>query len=171
MDRLARDLMASLWLEKELLRAGVEVVSVAEPFRGQDAANVLFRQIIGAFAQFEKARITERMTGGRKLKAKAGGYAGGGAPMGYRARRGTKAIDIDADKANTVRRVFELREQNPGASLRALADMLNTEGHTTAQGARFSAVQVMRTLRRRDFYQGGYTYAGVTAQGQHEALI
>jgi len=49
MDRLARDLMAQLWIEKEfqlwiekeLMKAGVEIVSVAEPFRGQDPANVL----------------------------------------------------------------------------------------------------------------------------------
>ncbi|GAJ14878.1 unnamed protein product, partial [marine sediment metagenome] len=62
MDRIARDLMAQLWLEKECLRCGHELVSAGEPFRGQDPASVLFRQIIGAFAQFEKARISERMS-------------------------------------------------------------------------------------------------------------
>ena len=72
MDRIARDLMAQLWIEKELLRGDVELISVAEPFRGQDPANVLFRQIIGAFAQFERARIAERMAGGRKQKARGG---------------------------------------------------------------------------------------------------
>jgi len=64
MDRIARDLMAQLYIGKELLNLDAELISVAEPFRGQDAANVLFRQIIGAFAQFEKARIAERLGGG-----------------------------------------------------------------------------------------------------------
>lgn len=171
MDRVARDLMAGLWIEKELLRCGVELVSVAEPFRGQDPANVLFRQIIGAFAQFERARIAERMAGGRKQKAHAGGYAGGGAPIGYTAERGSKILHLDGEKADTVRRVFDLVDENPGASLQALADMLNAEGHTTAQGATFKKMTVKRILGRRDFYAGAYTYAGIEAEGKHEAII
>ena len=171
MDRLARDLMAQLWIEKELLRGNVELISVAEPFRGQDPANVLFRQVIGAFAQFERARIAERMAGGRKQKARGGGYAGGGAPIGYTAEKGAKVLSLDAEKAETVRRVFELADANPGASLEALAGMLNAEGHTTAQGAIWRKAQVKRVLDRRDFYAGTYTYAGIKAEGQHEAII
>ena len=171
MDRLARDLMAQLWIEKELLRGNVELISVAEPFRGQDPANVLFRQVIGAFAQFERARIAERMAGGRKQKARGGGYAGGGAPIGYTAEKGAKVLALDAEKAETVRRVFELADANPGASLEALARMLNAEGHTTAQGAIWRKVQVKRVLDRRDFYAGTYTYAGIEAEGKHEAII
>jgi len=171
MDRLARDLMAQLWIEKELLRGNVELISVAEPFRGQDPANVLFRQVIGAFAQFERARIAERMAGGRKQKARGGGYAGGGAPIGYTAEKGAKVLALDAEKAETVRRVFELADANPGASLEALAGMLNAEGHTTAQGAIWRKMQVKRVLDRREFYAGTYTYAGIEAEGKHEAII
>ena len=171
MDRIARDLMAQLWIEKELLRGDVELISVAEPFRGQDPANVLFRQVIGAFAQFERARIAERMAGGRKQKARAGGYAGGGAPIGYTAEKGAKVLALDAEKAETVRRVFELADANPRASLEAVAGMLNTEGHTTAQGAIWRKVQVKRVLDRRDFYAGAYSYAGIQAEGKHEAII
>jgi len=171
MDRVARDLMAQLWIEKELLRGGVELISAAEPFRGQDPANVLFRQVIGAFAQFERARIAERMAGGRKQKAKAGGYAGGGAPIGYTSTNGAKVLALDAEKADTVRRLFELREEWPGASLEALAGMMNAEGLTTAQGAIWRKAQVKRVLDRREFYAGTYTYAGIEAEGKHEAII
>jgi len=144
---------------------------VAEPFRGQDPANVLFRQVIGAFAQFERARIAERMAGGRKQKAKAGGYAGGGAPIGYTSTNGAKVLALDAEKAETVRRLFELREECPGASLEALAGMMNAEGLTTAQGAIWRKAQVKRVLDRREFYAGTYTYAGIEAEGKHEAII
>ena len=171
MDRIARDLMAQLWIEKELLRGDVELISVAEPFRGQDPANVLFRQIIGAFAQFERARIAERMAGGRKQKARGGGYAGGGAPIGYTAEKGAKVLALDAEKAETVRRVFELADTNPGASLEALTRLLNAEGHTTAQGAQFKKMTVKRILDRREFYAGTYTYAGIEAEGRHDAII
>jgi site-specific DNA recombinase len=171
MDRIARDLMAQLWIEKELLRGNVELISVAEPFRGQDPANVLFRQVIGAFAQFERARIAERMAGGRKQKARGGGYAGGGAPIGYTAEKGAKVLSLDAEKAETVRRLFELREECPGASLEALAGMMNAEGLTTAQGAIWRKAQVKRVLDRREFYAGAYSYAGIQAEGKHEAII
>lgn len=171
MDRVARDLMAQLWIEKELLRGEVELVSVAEPFRGQDPANILFRQIIGAFAQFEKSRIAERMTDGRKQKARTGGYAGGRAAIGYRARKGAGILELDEEKAGTVLRVFELRDENPGWSLQHLAAELNAEGHCTAQGKPFRKVQVKRILDRRDFYAGHYRYAGITAEGKHRAIL
>ena len=171
MDRIARELAASLWIEKELLKAGVELVSVAEPFRGQDPANVLFRQMIGAFAQFEKSRIAERMVGGRTAKAKTGGYAGGGAPMGYQAQRGGKALTADPNKADTVQAIFTLRNQYPEWTLREIAQALNDAGHTTAQGKQFAAMQVKRVLDREDFYRGVYQYAGITAPGQQPAIL
>lgn len=171
MDRLARDLMAQLWIEKELLRHGVELVSVAEPFRGQDPANVLFRQIIGAFAQFEKARIADRLSAGKRLKASQGGFAGGPAPLGYRTDPLTKCLEVDEDKVPTVRRVFDLREEHPDWTLDRIASVLNQEGHTTAKGKPFGKVQVKRILDRRELYAGLYRYAGLQAPGKHQAII
>jgi DNA invertase Pin-like site-specific DNA recombinase len=170
-DRLSRDLMMTLWIEKELLKAGVEILSVSEPFRGQDPANVLFRQIIGAFAQFEKSRITERMSGGRKQKASRGGYAGGGSPLGYRVVRGSKVLHVDDEKAETVKRVFAIKAEWPGATLQRIADILNAEGHRTAQGRPFGPTQVMRVLDREDLYRGIYSYAGLSAAGQHDPIM
>lgn len=171
MDRIARDLMAQLWIEKELLTNNAELVSVAEPFRGNDPANVLFRQIIGAFAQFEKARITERMSGGRKQKAKTGGYSGGRAAIGYKASRGSKRLEIDEEKTKVVRRVFDLRQTNPVWTLREIAACLNNEGYLTAQNKPFHAMQVKRILDREELYRGIYQYSTVRAVGQHQAII
>ncbi len=171
MDRVARDLMAQLWIEKELLRHDIEIISTAEPFRGQNPANVLFRQIIGAFAQFEKARITERMSGGRKAKAKIGGYAGGGAAIGYQVQRGAKVVSLDPSKSETVRKVFEIRKRHPRWSLQDIAGRLNEEGYTTSEGKPFHRVQVKRVLERKDLYRGEYVYGGVRAKGQHEAIL
>ncbi len=171
MDRIARDLFAQLYIEKNLLIHGVELVSVAEQFRGNDPANVLFRQIIGAFAEFEKSRIAERMSGGRKQKAKTGGYSGGGAAIGYKAVRGGKKLEIDNEKIGVVRRVFEIRQAYPEWTLRQIAAQLNKEGYKTAQNKEFHAVQVMRILDREDFYRGTYKYLDIKAQGQHQAII
>ena len=161
LDRLSRDLGDQLWLEKELLKKGVRVVSATEPFNGQTPIDCMVRQILGAVAQQEKSRIKERLSDGRKAKARQGGYAGGAAPIGYKAIRGQKALTIDPQKVVVVQRVFALRREK--GSLQAIADRLNVEGYTTAQGAIWRKTQVARVLSREFVYRGGYQYSDVTA--------
>lgn len=172
MDRIARDVFVALFVEKKLLEHDVEIHSVSEPISGKDPMNTAFRQMMAVFAELEKSMITARMSGGRRQKARGGGYAGGGAAIGYTAARGQKVLELDTDKINTVKRVFQLREEYPGNSLQQIADQLNMEGHTTAQGAAFSKVQVKRILDRREFYSGTYVYSDITTEkGLHQAII
>ena len=171
MDRIARDLFVSLFVEKELLLSQVEIYSVSEPVSGQDPMNKAFRQMMGVFAQLEKDMITARMSGGRKQKARGGGYAGGGAAIGYQAERGKKVLELDQEKAATVKRAFELKHEQPEWSLQQLADQLNREGHSTAQGKSFKPMQVKRILDREEFYKGIYTYSDIKTEGQHAKII
>lgn len=170
-DRIARDLFIQLWIEKELTKRGVEIISVGEPFHGSDPMTVAFRQMAGVFAELEKHRIRERMSAGRKQKARTGAYAGGGIPLGYKQLPAKKGLTIDEAKAPTVRRVFELREAYPKWLLDLIAEALNDEGHTTATGKRFTRVQVWRVLRNEPFYRGTYRYSGVEAKGRHEPIL
>lgn len=170
MDRLSRDLMGSLWIRKELLRSDVQVLSVAEPFDAEDPAGRLFMQIVSAFAEFEKSRITDRLSGGRKAKAVKGGYAGGRAPLGYTAKKGRKVLTIDPAGALSVQRVFALRSK--GLSMGKIAATLNQEGITTAEGTRWYDMTVKRVLDRATLYRGHYEYAGVMAvQGQQQRIL
>jgi DNA invertase Pin-like site-specific DNA recombinase len=171
LDRLARDTMLSLWLMKEIKKLGAELVSIAEPGRWEDPTQKLLLTMVAAFAEFEKSLISSRLSGGRKTKARQGGYAGGKAPVGYKECRGSKALAVDEEKVATVRRVFELRKTVPGASLQKLADLLNAEGLTTKEGRQFHPMQVKRILDRRAVYEGRYRYSGVEAEGQHEAIL
>ena len=171
MDRVARDLYVSLFVEKELLLYGVEIISVTEPVAGRDPMQVAFRQMMACFAELEKSMITVRMSGGRRQKAQGGGYAGGGPALGYKAARGKKVLELDREKALTVKRVFELKEERPDYTLQGLADQLNKEGHSTAQGKKFKPMQVKRILDRKDFYSGVYSYTGVESEGLHQAII
>ena len=170
LDRVARDLMYQLWIEKELLKAGVEIISVAEPTNGSDPTSHLFRQIIGAFAEFEKARITSRMSGGRKQKAKEGGYAGGRAAFGYGSHRGSHVLTVEPEQAMVVQQVFTLRSS--GLSLRSVASELNARGLRTAENKNWHAVQVKRVLDRRPLYCGQYEYGGITTtEGKQERIL
>ena len=171
MDRVARDVYYSLFIEKELLINSIEIVSVSEPVSGSDPMNTAFRQLMAVFAQLEKDMITMRMSNGRRQKASQGGYSGGRAALGYCAKRGTKKLRVDSSKARAVKRTFELRAKHPGWSLRQLAECLNEEGHTTAQGKKFKPMQVKRILDREEFYNGRYSYGDIVAKGKHRAIL
>jgi site-specific DNA recombinase len=60
LDRLARDLYLTLWLEKEARKFGAEVVSVTEPYRWDDPTQKLLLNIIMSFAELERSLITSR---------------------------------------------------------------------------------------------------------------
>lgn len=171
LDRLARDTMLSLWLLKEIKKLGAELVSIAEPGRWEDPTQKLLLTMVAAFAEFEKSLIASRLSSGRKTKARQGGYAGGKAPIGYRAERGGKVLILDEEKARAVKRVFELRDAKPDASLKKIADILNSEGLTTKEGKQFHPMQVKRILDRKAFYEGIYRYSGVEAEGQHQTIL
>lgn len=171
LDRLARDTMLSLWLMKEIKKHDAELVSIAEPGRWDDPTQKLLLTMVAAFAEFEKSLISSRLSSGRKTKARNGGYAGGKAPIGYRSERGEKKLILDEEKAATVRRVFELRDAKPEASLQKIAEMLNAEGYTTKEGKRFYPMQVKRILDRRSFYEGCYRYSGIDADGKHRRIL
>jgi len=171
LDRLSRDTMLSLWLEKEIRKEGAELISISEPYRWDDPTQKLLLTMVAAFAEFERSLITSRLSSGRKTKARQGGYAGGKAAIGYKECRGSKALTVDEDKAATVRRVFELKEATPDATLQKIASILNAEGHTTKEGKLFRPMQVKRILDRKAFYEGIYRYSGVEAEGQHHTIL
>lgn len=74
-------------------------------------------------------------------------------------------------QAQTVRRVFELKEQHPIWTLTQIAVSLNEEGLKTQQDSMFTKVQVKRILDRRDFYSGIYRYGDISAEGLHQAIL
>ena len=171
MDRIARDLYIQLLIEKELLKSDIEIFSVSEPFFGNDPMMQAFKQMMGVFAQLEKSMISARMSGGRKQKAKTGGYSGGAAAIGYKAALGSKVLEIDEEKIATVRRCFEIRESYTNCTLQRIADQLNDEGHTTKRGSRFTPKQVSRIFEREAFYRGSYMYSGIQSTGQHVSIL
>lgn len=82
LDRLARDLYIQEHLIKKLEELKVKLISINEPdLDSKDPMRKAFRQIMGMFAELEKAYITIRLSGGRINKAKKGRYAGEAIPF------------------------------------------------------------------------------------------
>ena len=109
------------------------------------------------------------MSSGRKVKASRGGYAGGGVPLGYKSKRGSGRVELDPEKANVVRTVFDLNAS--GLNLQHVVDELNRRGMLTAQGCLFHRTQVRRILLHKDVYCGTYNYAGASVAGEHPKLL
>ncbi len=164
LDRLARDLFVELFIEKELLVSGVDVVSVSEAFNGTDPVMTAMRNVIGVFSQLERDRIRERMLAGRLKKLESGGYAGGRPPTGYVARGGK--LIVDEDGAKIVRRIRKLRMAR--LSFEEIASRLNADGVKTLTGAKWYASGVHRIIRN-PVYRGSIRY-GQTRPGAHLRL-
>lgn len=164
MDRLARDLFVQLWIEKELLIYDIELVSIAEPYKGDEPMNIAMRQIVGVFAQLERGRITERLLSGRMKKLDQGKYAGGGVPRGYRPKN--RELVLDKYESQVVEKIFRLRFGRK--SLNRIAKLLNEERIPNRNGIKWYASTIQYILRN-PFYKGLIRY-GRTEKGIHPRL-
>ena len=147
LDRLARDLVLQEILLNEILAAGGVLLSatagedelLADP---QEPTRKLLRQMMGAFAEYERALITLRLAAGRAAKRKAGKGATAASDWGFvlarqglgplpvrlgqrwADRAGAARVDADPDAAACGpdawgdRRVFEHSAGSPAASCR-----------------------------------------------------
>src|SRR5439155_17658184 len=87
-DRFARSLKVLVWLLEELEAVGVAFRSATEPIDTASATGRMLVQLLGVFAEFERATIIDRVIAGMERKAARGGWPGGSRPFGVR-------VDVD----------------------------------------------------------------------------
>lgn len=169
-DRLARKIEMFFYYEWLLMKKGVALVSVNDGF--PDVPNE-YKGIIKSFILFsaeqERNNITLRTSGGRAIKAKSGGYAGGHPPFGYKVSNGQ--LVIDEKEAYVVRLIFDYRNQ--GLSYKDVADKLNEQELYTKMGNLWSGTQVFYIIKNENTYRGYYKYgkSNEWVQGQHEPIL
>ena len=130
-DRLARSVRGLAQILEELDAARVLFRSATEPFDTGSAAGRVMVQMLGVFAEFERATLIDRVVAGMERKAARGEWHGGKSPFGYAAD--TSALSVVDSEAAVVRQIFNLcRDQRLGS--RAIANWLNEEGHRTRNG-------------------------------------
>jgi site-specific DNA recombinase len=110
-DRLARSHAHQVLLIEEFRRAGAEVIFLNRSI-GDTAEDNLLLQVQGIIAEYERAKILERVRRGRLHAARAGAVSAlTGAPFGYRyicrdQGGGVARFEIIEDEADIVRRIF-----------------------------------------------------------------
>lgn len=145
LDRLCRNLLELLQLIKLLEDHNCNYISSSEGFDTTTAAGKMVLQILGAFAEFERGRISERVRDNMLSLAKNTDKALTRTCYGYDVID-TKYV-INEEEAKNVRYMFELADEGYGP--RKIAQFLNDSGITTKQGKAWDQTNVKRLIKNK----------------------
>ena len=168
-DRLCRNLGDLINLGDELQSYGVGMRSATESFDTADPAGRMLYQLLGSFAEFERATMHDRINAGLERKASRGEWTGGVPPFGYRKARDESFLRPDPATAPIVGSIFRRYVQTRDGA-RAIAAWLDAQGIRTHKGAQWGASGVLALLRRRT-YVGEVSFRGEWRSGSHEPLV
>ncbi len=137
-SRFARDLVAQELGVLLMQQRGVTVVTAGgdDLTNTADPARVMMRQVAGAFAQYEKARLVGKLRSARDRKSAETGKR-------IEGRKGFKGHQPQIYDA-----LLEIKAAMPNATLRMLADELASRGFKSRNGQTFAPNQVTRLLSR-----------------------
>ncbi len=154
LDRLVRGLALQMLIEEELEKYGVALECVMLP-SDQSAEGKMLRQMKGVFGEYEKAKIKERTTRGRKEKLQQGHVPGGRALYGYRRlgkRDGKRGeLVVIPEQAKVVKQIFKWADE--GMKLLDIARRLMEDGVPTSTGKPW-AKAVLSAMLRNSTYIG-----------------
>lgn len=144
-DRLARDVMLAVIVERMVTDAGARVVSCAG--EGTDVAmgdptGILVRGMIDLLAQYERALIALRTRAALRAK-RARGERAGEVPWGYRDVGDGRLVPVEHE-LRVAARARELRDQ--GLTQREIVKRLAIEGIVSRAGTPLALRQVQRRL-------------------------
>src|SRR6266511_5615916 len=105
-DRLSRSVRGLAQILDQLDKAAVLFRSATEPFDTSSSAGRMMVQMLGVFAEFERATIVERVIAGMERKAARGEWLGGPRPFGYEPNRETGFLVSKEDEEPLVRVLF-----------------------------------------------------------------
>ena len=115
-DRLSRKAIHQMLIEDELENEGIKVEYVLGQYQDTDEGR-LQKQIRASIAEYEKAKILERMKRGKFGKAKSGSViVGARPPYGYYTEKegNRKWFVIDEEESSIVRLIFQLYVHGDG---------------------------------------------------------
>jgi putative DNA-invertase from lambdoid prophage Rac len=117
-------------------------------------ASTMFFSMLAAFAQFERERICERITEGKRAKRERGGHVGGPTPFGFaKVGVGPKAIlvpnELELDHAKEARKLASV-----GRTCSAVARLMAREGMLGRDGQPYDRTAVWRMINKESRVNG-----------------
>ena len=168
-DRISRKIEDYFGFKYILSKRNVKLISANqnEEFEKMGIFASVYEALISTFAELERQRINERMSGGRIVKAKTGSYSGGKAPFGYHIENGE--LVIDEQEKTIVELIFDLKAKGLGYS--AIARELEEQGFKTRNGGTKWQPKTVQRILGNSVYTGVYHYSGIEVQGTHQTFI
>ena len=156
---------------RDLAKRGVQVESVTQSI-GDDPSSVVFRQVLGAFDEYQSLQSGINVVRGMDENARQGFWNGARPPLGYRTyvaeRRGAKLkkrLEEDPVEAEVLRLIFLLYDigldDTGPLGIAGVVDYLNDNGYRTRLGARFGKGPVGDILRAEFYATGLYPYGAI----------
>jgi putative DNA-invertase from lambdoid prophage Rac len=146
-DRLGRDLFDCLKVSQELHARGVSLylldVDAMEPVTGNGKSKMFF-SMLGAFAEFERYRIGERIRETKRAQKARGEYLGGVAPFGWSYDAAHKLVP-DREQQKALRRIRKLADDGL-SPYRISADLAE-------RGVKLSHVTVRKIIAGRSHHE------------------
>lgn len=109
-DRIHRSLYNLLAMIYDLQEYNVALVSITEHFDTSTPQGMLFLQMLGSFAEFERAVINERTRNGRIARLNENKWVGGKSSLGYKVNKQGQ-FEIEEKEAKIVKDIFKLRSK------------------------------------------------------------
>ena len=167
LSRFFRDSFHLEMYVRKLAKVCVRVVSVTQEL-GEDPAQVMMRQLIGMFDEYQSRENAKHVLRAMNENARQGFYNGSPVPLGYRTeeveRRGArikKRLVVDPVEAELVKLIFRLCRLGDDMSgpkgVKAIACWLNARGHRTRTGGLFGNGAVHKILTN-PVYVGKWTF-------------
>jgi site-specific DNA recombinase len=166
-DRLARKHHYAAIVLEDLARFGVQVIFSTRPV-GESVEDRLLFDIQSVFADYEKAKILDRLRRGKIFKMKQGNVLGNVAPYGYRyakeenTRKGW--YKVDEHEAEIVRFIFSYYTSGDCTGMGGVRKELYRRNIQNRHGSNiWSQSMVARIL-------GNETYIGTTHWGKYRCV-
>jgi len=148
-SRFARNREDSIIFKTMLRKAGVQVISITEPFEDTPTGRLL-EAMIESLDEFYSANLGEEVTRGMRESASRGFYVASYAPYGYRKLKVTDGsrerpkLEIEPYQAQIVQRIF--KEVTEGRGLVEVAKALNREGIISPRGNSWGKTTIHKIL-------------------------
>ncbi len=155
-SRFFRDAFGLEMYVRRLAKHGVRLISITQEL-GDDPAQVMMRQIIALFDEYQSRENAKHVLRAMKENARQGFYNGSPFPLGYkveevekRGARVKKRLAVDPVEAETVKTMFRLCRLGDGKSgpigVKQIASWLNARGYRSRTGGLFGVGAVHKIL-------------------------
>jgi DNA invertase Pin-like site-specific DNA recombinase len=136
LDRVARAVLVQELITADLAKREVRLLTSAGDDSAEDSPErVMFRQMLGVFAQYERASIVLKLRGARQRKKAEAGRCEGRKPYGM--------------KQGEVEVLQEIRDlRTNGLSYDAVAEELNRRGLYTRYNQKWLGPSICKILKR-----------------------